>query len=182
MLKMSAKKRSSELNNLNASLHSIISGDAVEQGVNGVNIPFADDEDTSNVNKSRRKSNDSNSSNESYHEKVNYKPVRRAPVRMYSTGNEASGESDDDQLASEKRDQPGPLVSELNRVDETSNLGVMRRNSISMPVLNEIDLEALRNLHMKAVESSEQEDSRESLDKITVSVMTYQGACLATCL
>lgn len=163
---MSARRKSSDLNNLNASVHSVISGDG------SVNIPFADDEDTAQMNKIA-KSSDSISSNESY-EKVQYNPGRRVPLKLMTynntTGNEASGESDTDdgRLASERRDKPGPLVSDMQKSNEVSNLGGMRRNSISMPVLNENDLDLLRNLHMKAVESDTM-DSRESLSKITVS-------------
>jgi hypothetical protein len=176
---MSARKRSSNLNNLNnlnTSLHSIISGSASEHEAN---IPFADDEDNPPIDKTNGKSSDSISSNESYPEKVNYNPGRRVQLvdrKNYrgNTGNEASGESDTDDgraLALEKRDRPGPLLSETQRVTETSNLGVLRRNSISMPVLNENDLDALRGLHMKACESTDNEshESHESLEKITVS-------------
>lgn len=164
---MSAKRQNSDLNNLRASVHSAISGDAV-------NIPFADDDEVKPLNKSNGKSSDSISSNESLPERVTYNPRRRgAPVRFLSnTGTEASGESeaDDHHSESEKRDKPGPLASESFQVAETSNLGVMRRNSISMPVLNEIDLDALRNLHMKAIEfSDETAESTESLTKIEVS-------------
>lgn len=165
---MSAK-RNGDLNNLNASLHSIISGDAKHESVN---IPFADEEDMAHMEKNG-KSSDSISSNESYHEKVTVNPGRRVAVKFpyrNTTGNEASGESDTDD--GEKRDKPGPLASELSRAGETSNLGAMRRNSISMPVLNEIDLStlnALRDLHMKACESSDtMDDSKESLDDIKV--------------
>jgi hypothetical protein len=162
---MSAK-RNSDLNNLNASLHSIISGDH-----ESVNIPYADDHDDAGHQERNAKSSDSISSNEFYPEKVNYNTGRRVGVKLpyqNTTGNEASGESDTDD--GEKRDKPGPLVSELSRAVETSNLGVMRRNSISMPVLNEMDLDQLRNLHIKACESSDtMEDSKESLQKITVS-------------
>jgi hypothetical protein len=161
-------KRNGDLNNLNASLHSIISGDGKHEGVN---IPFADDEDAAHRETNHAKSSDSISSNDYYPEKVNYNPGRRVGVKLpykNTTGNEASGESDTDD--GEKRDKPGPLASDMSRVVETSNLGVMRRNSISMPVLNEMDLSELRNLHMKACESSDtMDESKESLEKITVS-------------
>lgn len=176
---MSAKQ-SSDLNNLNASLQSIISGDGKHEGVN---IPFADDDDTAQNDKSIGKSSDSISSNEYYPEKVNYNPGRRVGVKLpykNTTGNEASGESDTDD--GEKRDKPGPLASELSRAGETSNLGVMRRNSISMPVLNEMDLGQLKNLqdiYMKACESSDtMEESKESLEKITVSILIEISAAL----
>lgn len=162
---MSSKRENSDLNNLSASLHSIISGGDVP---GSVNIPFADD-DVPQFVKRNGKSSDSISSNESY--KVNYKANRRGPVRMLS-GNDASCESDTDdgQLASERRDRPGPLASDVHRSVEVSNLGVMRRNSISMPVLNENQLDALKELHMKSVGFSEPdtESSRDSLSKIEV--------------
>lgn len=169
------KPRASEMNNLNVSLHSIMSGDVPE---GSVNIPFADDEDAQR-DKTIGKSSDSISSNDSF-EQVNYSPRRRAPLTdrrgttfklpMNNTGTEASGESDsdDNQMAMERRDQPGPLVSEMYRTNDAP-LGVLRRNSISMPVLNEIDLDSLRQLHMQAVVSQETLESRESLAKITVS-------------
>lgn len=160
---MSAKRENGDLNNLSASLHSIISGDAP----GSVNIPFVD-EDESQIVKSNGKSSDSISSNESY--KVNYKPHRRAPARILS-GNDASDEdTDDGHLASEKRDNPGPLASEAQRSLEGSNLGAMRRNSISMPVLNESQLDRLHELHMKSVGfNDDTASSKESLSKIEVS-------------
>lgn len=169
---MSAKRRNSDLNNLSASLHSIMSGEVVSESVN---IPFVDDEDAAQISKTNDKSSDSISSNDSYPERVNFNMGRRVPMKQVSyntTGNEASGESDSDnvQMDSEKRDKAGPLASEMKRM-EPSSLGVMRRNSISMPVLNEMDLDALRSLHMQAIESSDTMDSQsqESLTKITVS-------------
>lgn len=167
---MSAKRVKSDLNDLSASLHSIISGDALGESVN---IPYADDEETAQIKKTNGKTrDDSTSSNESYPEKVNYNKGRRGPVKQVSishaTGNDGS-DSDDCHLASEGHDTPGPLASEMQKVGEVSNLGVLRRNSISMPVLNEMDLDALRNLHMKAVESNDSMSSKESLTKITVS-------------
>ena len=174
---MSAKRVKSDLNNLSASLHSVISGDVLGESVN---IPFVDDEDTTTITKTNGKAyNDSISSNESFSEKVNYNIGRRAPVKQvsinYATGNDASGESDSDDahLASEGHDKPGPLASEMQKFGEVSTLGVLRRNSISMPVLNEMDLDALRSLHMKAVESSETMSSKESLSKITVSKICF---------
>lgn len=163
---MEAKSRNSDLNDLSVSLHSIISDEA-----KSANIPFADEEDTS-VNKPIL--NDSFSSDDSYPEKGKFISRRRRAM-FKETGNEASCESDNDDgyLASEKLDTPGPLVSDRQRaseVSEVSNLGVMRRNSISMPVLNEIDLDALRNMYSKAVESSDTMESNESLTKITVSL------------
>lgn len=188
---MSEKRRNSDLNNLSASLHSIISGDA---NADTVNIPYIEDDedDSAQIDKSNGKSSDSVSSNESYPEKVNYNSGRRAPLvdrkgsnlrlQMYKnkTGNDASCESDgsdDVQLALEKRDKPGPLASDvasdMQRPVEASNLGVMRRNSISMPVLNENELGALRNMYMNAIESSDTMDSHESLSKITVSCLLH---------
>lgn len=173
---MSAKRVKSDMNDLSVSLNSIISNDALGKSVN---IPFVD-EDTTQIEIINGKSSaDSISSNESYPEKAIYNMGRRAPAKQVSisnaTGNDASGESDsdDDHLASEGHDRPGPLASEMRRVGEVSMLNVMRRNSISMPVLNEIDLDALRNLHMQAVESNETMNSKESLSKITVSNLCF---------
>lgn len=171
---MSAKRAKSDLNDLSASLHSIVSGDALGESVN---IPFVDEEDSTQITKTNeKKSEDSISSNESYPEKTNYNMSRRGVRKQVSindaTGNDASSEHDSDDfdhLESEHRDKPGPLASEMQRVAEVSTLGVLRRNSISMPVLNEMDLDALRNLHMNAVDSNESISSKESLSKITVS-------------
>lgn len=175
--------RASELNNLNASLHSIISGEG------NVNIPFADDEDARD--KTIGKSSDSMSSNDSY-EQVNYSSRRRPPLvdrrgtsfklAINNTGTEASGESDtdDNQLAMERRDKPGPLVSETFRATD-AHLGVLRRNSISMPVLNEVDLDSLRQLHMQVV-SQETLESKESLTKITVSCNNKRHEALSRLL
>lgn len=160
------------VSDLNSSLHSVKSAD------DNV-IPFVDDE---NDQKDRMgKSSDSISSNESF-EPINYSPRRRGQLHerrgvnfkmnQNTTGTEASGESDTDdgQLAMEKRDKPGPLASEMSKLSDAPGLGVLRRNSISMPVLNENDLDALRQLHMTAVESNDNMDSsKESLSKITVS-------------
>lgn len=170
---MEAKRRNSDLNNLSASLHSIISGEAL---VESVNIPFADDEDTS-ISKQNGKSSDSISSNDSHPERDKFTSGRRRAMFKSAPGNEASGESDtdDSHFSSERRDRPGPLASDLQRtaeVSEVSNLGVMRRNSISMPVLNENDLDALRNMYSKAVDT-ENSDSKESLTKITVSLYCH---------
>lgn len=164
---MSSAKQLSDMNNLNATLHSVISDDPDSQSKN---IPFVDD-DTTNLIKESGRSSDSTSSNESFQENINYNPGRRVQLKMFRTGNDASGESDtdDNQLAMEKRDKPGPLASDLRRAEE-SNLSGMRRNSISMPMLNENSLDALRNLHMKACESQDNmSSSKESLDHITVS-------------
>ena len=169
-------KRNGDLNNLNTSLHSIISGDGKHETIN---IPFVDDESSPLVRKKNEKSSDSISSNESYTEKVNFAPGRRTAAKMpykNTTGNEASGESDTDDgdLALERRDKPSPLVSDYSRKAESSNLGVMRRNSISMPVLNEMDLDTLRNLHIKACESSDtMDDSKENLDQIKVRLRLF---------
>lgn len=154
-----------DLNNLNSSFHSIISGERSD-----VNIPFVDDD--------QGNSSDTISSNDSYtHRAVsNYRRgvaerrganLRLATNHHNGTGNEASDESDSDEnLRMEQRDKPGPLYSEY----ETSNLGVMRRNSISMPTLNQNDLDSLRILHMKAVDSGGEMQSNEDLDKVTVSL------------
>lgn len=158
-----------DLNNLNASLHSVISGRG------DTNIPFADDEVSDS-----RKSSDSITSNDSFARKAaNYRrglPERRGVnLRLLTnhrngSGNESSDESDGSE--NERRDKPGPLKTD-NFVD-ASNLGVMRRNSISMPVLNENDLEKLRELRMSHLDSGggDEDDtmSREDLNKSAVVV------------
>jgi hypothetical protein len=157
-----------DLNNLNASLHSIISGERSD-----VNIPYADDDKATEA----CNSSDSITSNDSYNRRAvsNYRrgvaERRGANLRLTAnhngTGNEASDETDSDEnLRMEQRDKPGPLYSEYS--NETSNLGVMRRNSISMPTLNQNDLDSLHILHMKALDSGDMQ-SNEDLDKVTVS-------------
>jgi hypothetical protein len=160
-----------DLNNLNASLHSIISGER-----NDANIPYADDDKATDDNKS----SDSISSNDSYKQRAvaNYRrgvsERRGANLRLLTTnhngtGNEASDETDSSEsLRMEQRDKPGPLYTETNS-ETSNNLGVMRRNSISMPVLNQNDLDTLRELHMRTVDSGGEMHSNEDLDKVTVS-------------
>lgn len=165
-----------DLNNLNASLHSIISGERSDV----VNIPYVDDD--------QGNSSDTISSNDSYNHKAasNYRrgvaERRGANLRLAAnhngTGNEASDETDSDEnLRMEQRDKAGPLYTEY----ETSNLGVMRRNSISMPTLNQNDLDSLRMLHMKAVDSGGEMQSNEDLDKVTVSLSLNDDLLLAGC-
>lgn len=151
-----------DLNNLNASLHSVISG-----AKSDANIPFADDEVSDN-----RKSSESISSNDSSARKAaNYRrgmsERRGAKLRLATNHRRpsAGNDSSDESLQAERRDKPGPLKLDFT---ESSNLGVMRRNSISMPVLNENDLDKLREMHMQCVDSGEDLTSKEELDKITV--------------
>lgn len=65
--------------------------------------------------------------------------------------------------SSEKRDRFGPLKGSpvLQRG--------LRRNSISLPVLNEADLDLLRSLHMQGTENSETDSSKQLLTTLTVS-------------
>lgn len=155
-------KRKENLNSLNVSLHSVISGDAVNES----NIPFADDEDVKNENTNRKSST---SSNESF-EKVKYSRGRRPQATF------AIVDSDREDSEAEGRDKPGPLISELLQgAAETSNLGSMRRNSISMPVLNENQLDLLRNLHLQAKAQAELSDSKESLDEVRKTAAAAAG-------
>lgn len=45
----------------------------------------------------------------------------------------------------------------------------LRRNSISLPALNEVDLDALRSLHMQTTDTSETDISKESIPQSPVS-------------
>ena len=65
--------------------------------------------------------------------------------------------------SSEKRDRFGPLKGSpvLQRG--------LRRNSISLPALNEADLDLLRTLHMQDTDSSETDFSKENISKLPVS-------------
>lgn len=87
---------------------------------------------------------------------------------------------DDSDNENEKRDKPGPLISDLCKQIESPPALGLRRNSFSMPTLNEIDLDALRALHMNAMnedgeESEETEKSKESLNEITVSCGNFNS-------
>lgn len=175
------RRRENELNNLNESLHSIISGDAV-------NIPFVDE--TPHANRKTNGHVSGSSSSESLNKKAQKHNVKRpslvqrkrASLKLKIEKNLSSSEdsdesdSDEDRLESERRDKPGPLESERRGSPGLLSKG-LRRNSISMPVLNEFDLDKLRALHMKATsDQSDMEESksesRESFRKITVSYRT----------
>ena len=67
--------------------------------------------------------------------------------------------------SSEKRNLFGPLKG-----SPVMQRG-LRRNSISLPALNEVDLDALRSLHMQATDTSETDISKESIPQSPVSTM-----------
>lgn len=179
-------KKSAEMNNLNVSLHSIISGERLDDA--GINIPFADDEDGSPVPKQKQngemsKSSESLSSNDSYAQEQNYRKSlavrKRANLKLVLSGNDEASDTDDGNLASEKLDKPGPLISDIVKsVSDAPAIG-LRRNSFSMPALNEVDLDALRSLHMNAINDDDDEEiveietpdkSRDSFSEIHVSM------------
>lgn len=132
-----------------------------------INIPFADDEEISMQN---GHSNESLSSNDS---------AERARLYQRSISHRKGAnlciiidKSDSDNEA-EKRDKPGPLISDLTKnVLDVPAMG-LRRNSFSMPALNETDLDALRDLHMKSMNDEDDmetpEKSSESLSEVQVS-------------
>lgn len=127
-----------------------------------VDIPFADEEEQppSKVN------GNSNSSDNDSRYKRTISERKGANLRLII------GDGDDSDSETERRDKPGPLISDLcaNQLDAPA-MG-LRRNSFSMPALNEVDLDALRALHMNAMEGEESEDiekSNDSLNEITVS-------------
>lgn len=132
-----------------------------------VEIPFVDDDVM--VNGSSKSSD-----NDSPRQKRTISERKGANLRLIIDGDESDVEM-------EKRDKPGPLISDLyNQLEVAPTIG-LRRNSFSMPALNENDLDALRALHMSAIDNGESEDveqSKESLNEITVSVRGYIKAFL----
>ncbi|CAO1393790.1 unnamed protein product [Diamesa hyperborea] len=170
---MSAKKQDSVMDNLSVSLHSVISGSA--------NIPFADDDLNGGyvvVSNNDLMSADSTSSSESYHDKGdnnNKRPsiVDRRSVKLkvqIEANDDSSNESSD---SSEKRDRFGPLKG-----SPVMQRG-LRRNSISLPALNEVDLDALRSLHMQATDTSETDISKESIPQSPVTFRTKRRHSIA---
>ena len=131
-----------------------------------VDIPYADEDSKS----------EGNSSGYAVTPKPKHQSLsgrKRANLRLIIDDSDSS-ESEHEM---EKRDVPGPLLtsstmSSTSQVAEEPAVG-LRRNSFSMPALNEIDLDALRALHMKAMEgddksSTETGSSKGSLNDIEV--------------
>lgn len=132
-----------------------------------VEIPFADEEENhAMVNGNSNFGDNEKSLEKSPRQKQKISERKGANLRLIIDGDDSDNEM-------EKRDKPGPLISDLcDSLDVASAMG-LRRNSFSMPALNEVDLDALRALHMKATEENDSEDidkSKESLNEITVSV------------
>lgn len=127
-----------------------------------VEIPFVDDDEQSHV---MVNGNSKLSDEKSPIHKRSISERKGANLRLIIDGDDSDNEM-------EKRDKPGPLISDLsNQLEVAPTLG-LRRNSFSMPALNEVDLDALRALHMNATEDDESEDnekSKDSLNEITVS-------------
>lgn len=129
-----------------------------------VNIPFVDDEENNGDNESLS-SNDASAAR-AYRRSISH----RKGVNLRLIIDENGGSSDSE---AEKLDKPGPLISDLSK--NPPSLG-LRRNSFSMPALNETDLDALRSLHMKSMNDEDDsedmetpEKSNESLNEIQVS-------------
>ncbi|CAG9808813.1 unnamed protein product [Chironomus riparius] len=181
---MSKSKRNNQddMNNLNVNLKGALNGDKL--GDTEINIPFADEETPQVKHKTQNvinSSNESISSNDSDTRAQMYKrsiSARKGANLRIQIDNASSSddEADNKSLESEKRDKPGPLISDLVKtVSEAPAVG-LRRNSFSMPALNEIDLDALRSLHMQAVDDEHDDDtddfdpmkSKESLSEIHV--------------
>lgn len=182
---MSQSKRNNQddMNNLNVNLKGVLNGDKL--GDTEINIPFADEETPQVKHKTQNVINNSNesiSSNDSDTQAQMYKrsiSARKGANLRIQIDNASSSddEVDNKSLESEKRDKPGPLISDfVKSISEAPAVG-LRRNSFSMPALNEIDLDALRSLHMQAVDDNNDDDtddfdpmkSKESLSEIHVS-------------
>lgn len=134
-----------------------------------VNIPFVDDEEDKVIHNGN--SNDSLNSLERA-EKYQRSISHRKGVNLRIIIDDVDGGGDNEER--EKLDKPGPLISDLvkNALD-VPTMG-LRRNSFSMPALNENDLDALRALHMKSINVDDdmetpEKGSKESLSDIQVS-------------
>ncbi|CAO1409357.1 unnamed protein product [Diamesa serratosioi] len=159
---MSGKRQDSVMDDLG-----VISGSA--------NIPFADDDFNGGyvvVSNNDLMSADSTSSSESYRDKGDNNNKKASIVDRRSVNLKVQIESNDDSSnessdSSEKKDRFGPLKGSpiLQRG--------LRRNSISLPALNEVDLDALRSLHMQATDTSETDISKESIPQSPVSTQTF---------
>lgn len=139
-----------------------------------INIPFVDDDEEQAMHNGH--SNESLSSNDSaerarlYQRSISQR--KGANLRIIIDNSDTDNEM-------EKRDKPGPLISDLAKnVLDVPAMG-LRRNSFSMPALNENDLDALRELHMKSMNDEDDiedmetpEKSSESLSEVQVSSIT----------
>lgn len=136
-----------------------------------VEIPYADEEESHvMVNENSNFSDNKNSLEKSPNNKKSISERKGANLRLIIDGDDSGNEM-------EKRDKPGPLISDLSDTHEVAPVMGIRRNSFSMPALNEVDLDALRALHMKATEEDGFEDiekSKDSLNKITVSRKVFR--------
>lgn len=132
-----------------------------------INIPFVDDDEQAMNN---GHSNESLSSNDSaerarlYQRSISQR--KGANLRIIIDNTDSDSEM-------ERRDKPGPLISDSTK--SVPSIG-LRRNSFSMPTLNEADLDALRDLHMKSMNDEDDmetpEKSSESLSEVQVSSTT----------
>lgn len=132
----------------------------------GVDIPYADDEQRHVIVNGNSNYSDNDSLDQSPRQK-SISERKGANLRIFIDGDDSDNEI-------EKRDKAGPLISDLCNQLEAPPASSLRRNSFSMPALNEIDLDALRALHMNAMEENEDVDkSKESLNEITVSLNNF---------
>lgn len=123
-----------------------------------INIPFVDDEESFEI------LSDSEECLQKFQQSISQR--KGANLRIIIDAMDSDGET-------EKLDKPGPLISDLTKsVLDAPMLG-LRRNSFSMPALNENDLDALRALHSSSLNDEEDldvtEKSEESLNGIQVS-------------
>lgn len=170
------------MNNLNADLKGMINGDKFEE--TAINIPFADEEEMTPQVKHKipdkiANSNESISSNDSdaqakkYQRSLSARKGANLRIEIERPSSSSEDEIDPKTLEAEKRDKPGPLISDMVKSISDAPILGLRRNSFSMPALNELDLDALRSLHMAAVNDDDDDmdpmKSKESLSEINVS-------------
>jgi hypothetical protein len=138
--------RQDKMNNLNTSLHSVISGD----NSSIIDIPFVDDDDENQTPVEQTQS-----------EKISKKLSERKNVnlKIKIAKNQPNSKENSDDDDDEKRDKPGPLISVANSPPVVG----LRRNSFSMPALNDIDLDSLRGLHMIAVNNASEDEHDEQM-------------------
>lgn len=183
---MSQTKRNQDMNNLNTqNLNGAINVDKLDDIE--INIPFADDDEatpqvkhkTQNaINNSRESlsSNDSFAEAQRYRRSLSARKGANLRIQIERPSSSSESEVEEKHLAAENLDKPGPLISDMVKTMSESPVLGLRRNSFSMPALNELDLDALRSLHMKSINDEEDDDdenvdpmkSKESLSEINV--------------
>lgn len=173
-----------DMSNLSANLSGVLNGDKFED--TAINIPYADDEESTPQSQHKHQNGlkgssetinsvDSAEQAERYKKSISGRKGTNLRIQISRPSSSSESEPDEKNLEAEKLDKPGPLISDIAKsVGEAPALG-LRRNSFSMPALNELDLDSLRALHMKTINDEEDVQnmdhmkSKESLSEIHVS-------------